>query len=592
MPPAAGVVAQSDRVSVVGPSPMLMMQNHHHLMQQPGSVLPGQGPAVMPESFAKDAIIAWFRGEFAAANAIIDALCGHLKQLDDGLGSGYESVFAAIHRRRLNWIPILQMQKYYSIADVAVELRKATLNKKMERDAIIKRSNQHQRQEEEGEEEEAEEEKLKFGSAPTSPAATTNEKEKTVEYSVSESEETSLPEEEVVDSHGENHSQSHNINENGNGDVVEDSPESEITDTGSQEVQFSLDNVDICSNHEGCEARREQIKITKGFIAKEPLKGHMVNVVRGLKLYEEIFNDFELSKLNDFVNELRVAGRNGELSGETFILYNQQVRGNKRELIQLGVPIFGPIKDDANSKCRKSHIEPIPAFLQGVIDHLIQWHIFSENRKPNGCIINYFDEDEYSQPFMKPPHLDQPICTLVLSQSTMAFGRTLVNNSEGNYRGPLMLSLKEGSLLVMRGNSADVARHVMCTSPNKRVSITFFKIRMEDENTLMTMQPANRGAMTVWQPGVPTPNGAFNGIVPMDMVPKWGAIRTPVVMLAPLRPMVMNPRRMSRGGTGVFLPWTVGSRRPARHLPPRAQKSRLLALPSSAETRKTDTSGQ
>lgn len=40
-----------------------------------------------------------------------------------------------------------------------------------------------------------------------------------------------------------------------------------------------------------------------------------VNVVRGLKLYEDIFTDTELSKLNDFVNELRVAGQNGELSG-------------------------------------------------------------------------------------------------------------------------------------------------------------------------------------------------------------------------------------------------------------------------------------
>ena len=40
-----------------------------------------------------------------------------------------------------------------------------------------------------------------------------------------------------------------------------------------------------------------------------------MNVVRGLKLYEEIFTDSELSKLTDFVNELRLAGQNGELSG-------------------------------------------------------------------------------------------------------------------------------------------------------------------------------------------------------------------------------------------------------------------------------------
>lgn len=37
--------------------------------------------------------------------------------------------------------------------------------------------------------------------------------------------------------------------------------------------------------------------------------------MRGLKLYDNIFTDIELSKLTDYVNELRVAGQNGELSG-------------------------------------------------------------------------------------------------------------------------------------------------------------------------------------------------------------------------------------------------------------------------------------
>ena len=43
-----------------------------------------------------------------------------------------------------------------------------------------------------------------------------------------------------------------------------------------------------------------------------------VNVVKGLKMYEDIFTGSELSKLNDFVNELRAAGQNGELSGLYF----------------------------------------------------------------------------------------------------------------------------------------------------------------------------------------------------------------------------------------------------------------------------------
>lgn len=36
-------------------------------------------------------------------------------------------------------------------------------------------------------------------------------------------------------------------------------------------------NVEICSNHDDCEGRRAQIKLTKGFSAKESVKGHMVS---------------------------------------------------------------------------------------------------------------------------------------------------------------------------------------------------------------------------------------------------------------------------------------------------------------------------
>jgi len=40
----------------------------------------------------------------------------------------------------------------------------------------------------------------------------------------------------------------------------------------------------------------------------------------------------------------------------------------------------------------KGNIEPIPALLQGVIDHLIQWQLLPEYKRPNGCIINFFEE--------------------------------------------------------------------------------------------------------------------------------------------------------------------------------------------------------
>lgn len=301
--------------------------------------------------------------------------------------------------------------------------------------------------------------------------------------------------------------------------------------------------------------------------------------MKGLKLYEDIFTDMELSKLAEYVSELHLSGRKGDLSGETFIFFNKQMKGNKREIIQMGVPIFGPIKEDMTG-----NIEPIPSILQAVIDHLVQWRLIPEIRKPNSCLISFFDAGDYSQPYLKPPHLEQPISTLVLSESTMAFGRVLASDHDGNYKAPLTLSLKKGSLLVMRGNSAEMARHVMCPSSNKRVSITFCKVRPTTNQIDPSSIPSVTRAMTLWQPGVLQPCKMPNeslGYNTMDVVPKWGVLRSPIVMIAPPRPMIMTPKKIPRSGTGVFLPWAMGSKKSTKQLPPRIQRRRLPALPSS-----------
>ncbi|KAG6520303.1 hypothetical protein ZIOFF_017351 [Zingiber officinale] len=126
-----------------------------------------------------------------------------------------------------------------------------------------------------------------------------------------------------------------------------------------------------------------------------------VNVVKGLKLYEGIFTDSELHNLVQYINALRHAGTRGELSGETFIFFNKQMKGNKREIIQFGIPLFQPTTEEAASS-----IGPIPPSLQNIIDNLVLWCIIPDNKKPNSCIINFFNEDDFSQPYFKPPHLE------------------------------------------------------------------------------------------------------------------------------------------------------------------------------------------
>lgn len=500
-------------------------------------------PAVAPtDVFAKDAIIAWFRGEFAAANAIIDALCGHLAEIG-GDGGDYDAVFAAIHRRRTNWIPILHMQRFYSIADVAGELQHVSEGRRAGGAAAVVEA----------------------------PALAP----------IPEAVEIDSPADDVDGESGMNCVKEEESEENSLSDASDRKAGAGDGEEGHGSPRTVLQ---ICSNHEECAARTERIKILKGFIAKEPVKGHMVNIVKGLKVYEDIFTNSELGKLSEFINELRLAGRRGELSGETFTFFNKQMKGNKREIIQLGVPLFQPPKEEATS-----NIETIPPVLQTVIDHLVQWRLIPESRIPNSCIINFFDEDEYSQPYFKPPHLDNPISTLVLSETTMAFGRVLSGDHLGNYKGSLTLPLKEGSLLVMRGNSADMARHVVCPSSNMRVSITFVKVRATNYQSETAMVPSLSKVMTLWQPASTLQQKASDGAIGYGnhgLVPSWGmALRGPVLMLPPPRPMMVSSTERIPGsnGTGVFLPWTVSPKKYTKHLPPRIQKRRLSSLPLQLE---------
>lgn len=75
-------------------------------------------PWIMDE---RDGFISWLRGEFAAANAIIDLLMFHLAA--SGSPGAYEGVLESINERRYYWTPILHMQQYFPVADVASALQ-------------------------------------------------------------------------------------------------------------------------------------------------------------------------------------------------------------------------------------------------------------------------------------------------------------------------------------------------------------------------------------------------------------------------------------------------------------------------------------
>lgn len=72
----------------------------------------------------RDGFIGWLRSEFAAANAIIDSLCHHLR--DVGEPGEYNMVVGAIQQRRCNWTQVLLMQQYFSVSEVVYALQQVS----------------------------------------------------------------------------------------------------------------------------------------------------------------------------------------------------------------------------------------------------------------------------------------------------------------------------------------------------------------------------------------------------------------------------------------------------------------------------------
>lgn len=67
-----------------------------------------------------------------------------------------------------------------------------------------------------------------------------------------------------------------------------------------------------------------------------------MNVVKGLKVYQDIFMDSELLRLAEYINELRLAGRRGELSGELIeeqLFLSLSLSGIKKTLVGYSMDI-------------------------------------------------------------------------------------------------------------------------------------------------------------------------------------------------------------------------------------------------------------
>ncbi|KAA0025681.1 putative alpha-ketoglutarate-dependent dioxygenase [Cucumis melo var. makuwa] len=217
----------------------------------------------------------------------------------------------------------------------------------------------------------------------------------------------------------------------------------------------------------------------KDFICLERFKGKLVNILEGLELHTCIFSAAEQTRIVDHVYALQEMGKRGELRERTFSAPKKWMKGKGRVTMQFGCCYnYAPDKNGNPPGILRSEIvDPIPSLFKVIIRRLVRWHVLPPTCVPDSCIVNIYDEGDCI-----PPHIDnhdfvRPFCTVsFLSECNIVFGTNLSIVGPGEFSGPIAIPLPVGSVLVLNGNGADVAKHCVPAVPTKRISITFRRI--------------------------------------------------------------------------------------------------------------------
>lgn len=211
-------------------------------------------------------------------------------------------------------------------------------------------------------------------------------------------------------------------------------------------------------------------------ICLERVNGKIVNILDGLELHKGVFSAAEQIRIVKYVEKLDQMGKNGELKERTYTAPAKWMRGKGRVTIQFGCCYnYAPDKNGNPSGILKNGtVDPLPDLLKVMIRRLVGWHVMPSTCVPDSCIINIYEEGDCI-----PPHIDshdfvRPFCTVsFLSECNIVFGSNLKIVGPGQFAGAIAIPLPVGSVLVLKGNGADVAKHSVPAVPTKRISITF-----------------------------------------------------------------------------------------------------------------------
>ncbi|KAL8234559.1 hypothetical protein R6Q59_020659 [Mikania micrantha] len=286
------------------------------------------------------------------------------------------------------------------------------------------------------------------------------------------------------------------------------------------------------------EEQKEKLRFAKvgrktNFTHYERVNGKNINIVQGLELHTQVFNDEEQKKIVESVYEFQRMGQKGRLRERTYSEPSKWMRGKGRVTIQFGCCYNYAVDKNGNPPgiIRNEEVDPLPPIFINMIKRMVRWHVLPPTCVPNSCIVNIYEEGDCI-----PPHIDhhdflRPFCTIsFLTQCNILFGSNLKIIGAGEFAGPFSIPLPIGSVLVLKGNGADVAKHCVPAVPAKRISITFRKM---DESKI---------------PYAYSPNPELQGVRPLAISPLKSSSQQKQIGTIEASPSVLGPVTVRAGG--------------------------------------------
>ncbi|RLN12706.1 hypothetical protein C2845_PM09G02090 [Panicum miliaceum] len=280
--------------------------------------------------------------------------------------------------------------------------------------------------------------------------------------------------------------------------VAEEDAAAAVADDGEEGGEVGRPKVQLTRDQR--EQRRfKNVVRKKDFICLERVNGRLVNILEGLELHAGVFSSAEQRRIVECVYDLQERGRRGELGDRTYTEPQKWMRGKGRVTIQFGCCYNYATDKNGNPPgiIRTIVSDPMPDLFKTMIKRLVRWQVLPPTCVPDSCIVNIYEPADCI-----PPHIDshdfvRPFCTVsFLSECNILFGSNLRVSAPGEFTGSIGIPLPVGSVLVLNGNGADVAKHCVPAVPTKRISITFRKMdpakrpfNFKDDPELLNLTP-------------------------------------------------------------------------------------------------------